>query len=157
MSRTNRLPLLLYLLSEAMGTVLLESALLFHWPYVPIYLVVRPISFALMGWVVRPNIGAGLTALLLAWVTYLSLPADITLYSATAIVQGGLFILFGVSAVKQEPVLAVLWMLVGAFNLAFSHGWDMPKWEHLNNWWQALLYVAAFSCLSLSQPRHPHC
>lgn len=154
MSRTRRLQLLLYLLSEILGTIALESALLLHWPYVPIYLVVQPIKFMAMYGVVRPNITASLTALMLAWVTYLSLPADISLYSATAIIQGGLFILFGISAVKKESILALLWIFVGIFNLAFSHGWNVTSYARLNEYWNAVLCVVAFSCLSLI-PAHP--
>lgn len=148
------LSLKVYLLSEAVATVILEMTLLAGLPYVPAYLLVRPVNFVAMRWVVRPNIGAAITALMLSWITYLSLPTDVTLYSATAIIQGGLFIMFGVSAVKREPVLALLWIVVGIFNLSFAYGWEMPVWARLNQWWQAAAYSVAFSLIAaMRQPR----
>jgi hypothetical protein len=160
--RTEQAALKFYFASEAIVTLAIESMQIGHWPgYVPVYLLLRPSNFATALWAVPPTLPAALTAVLLAWVTYLAVSAQFSLYAAVALLQGSLYVLLGASAVRRQPVLAITWLALGVFNLAFAVGWRLPLWEGLNQWWLAAVTSAGFLAFSLRErtpatPRQDH-
>lgn len=148
--RTEQVALKFYFASEAVVSVALETMLLGRWPgYVPVYLILRPSNFLTALWAIPPTLPASLTAILLAWVTYLAIGGELTLYAAAALIQGALYVLLGASATSRQPVLSITWMFLGVFNLGFSVGWKLPMWEHLNQWWLCAVTSAGFLAFSM--------
>lgn len=136
-------------------TVVLETIQAKHWPgYVPAYLILRPLNFAAMRWMAGIAPWGLAVAVGLAWLTYFALPGPISLYSATAIVQGMLYVAFGIAVGSAWPVLSVLWLLLGLFNFGFAAGWQITTWASLNQWWATTLCVVAFSAVAIMEGRH---
>src|SRR5277367_6719320 len=128
MRRTKQPSLKCYFLSEAVVNGVCEALILTRQPYALAYLVLRPFNFATMLWVAPPTIPACLTALILAWATFLSIPGKLSFYAAASLIQGVLYVVAGASAVRLQPILAILWMVLGIFNLGFATRMGVPVW-----------------------------
>lgn len=149
MRRTRATSLKFYLLSEAVASAAFETILLAGGQgYVAAYLILRPVNFLTALWVAPPTLWGAFTAILLAGTTYLALDGQTSLYALVALLQGALYVLAGISAVNRQPILAILWMVLGFFNLGFAIGWQITAWAHLNQWWQAVMCCMAFSWLA---------
>lgn len=142
----------LYFLSEAVGTVILESLLLMHLPYVAPYLALRAVSLSLAIWVAEPYIQHWLLGFGLAFATVLSLKS-LDPYASTAMLQGLTYVTAGSASVKRFPALALTWLCLGLFNFGFAEGWQLPVWANLNQWALAGIATIGFLLFSVQRKR----
>ena len=161
--RVQETRLKLYILSELVATMGIEAAAL-TWPdynsreYAAAYCVCRAIDLSAAVWLSRPRAGTAISALLLTAIAIIGLGGHLDLNSGIALAEGLGFALAGISIILQpvsltNTVLAVLWLMLAAYNYSFAMGWKIPEIWNLADWWNTIACIVAFTLLAVTRAK----
>jgi hypothetical protein len=153
-SRTQGL-LRLYLAAELFTTAVLEVVLFFVQDvadpsYVLTYCLMRPVELGFVICLARPR-GKMLFAAVLplgALFWYHSL------FSSIALVEGAVFEVAGLSAIRSYPILAIMWLGLACFDMGYGCGWELPRWAALNASWTYFWCALAFLLTGVFMDTH---
>jgi len=155
--RVQETRLKLYILSELVATMGIEAASL-TWPdysskeYAAAFCVSRSIDLSAAVWLSRPRAGMAISALLLTAIAIIGLGGHLDLNSGIALAEGLGFAIAGLSMFCQpanipNSVLAILWLMLAAWNYAWAMNWRFL--EDLASYWNTLMCIVCFAIIAL--------
>ena len=157
----------LYILSELVATMGIEAAAL-TWPdwnsreYTAAFCVSRAIDLSAAVWLSKPRVGTAIAAACLTLIALIGLPEHLDINSGIALAEGLGFALAGISIILQpvslaNTVLAVLWLMLAAYNYSFAMGWQIPTIWNLADYWNTVACIVAFGILAIVGAKDGQC